>query len=1017
MSIFSLQLRAGKRRLSIVLSFFLLFACNLAFSQSRKVKGTVTDNNNQPVVGATVTVKGTGRSTSTDGSGNYSVEAPSDATLVISSIGFEEQEISTSGRNNINTSLSIRVNENDEVVVVGYGTQRKKDLTGSVGIVDVADAKKTATYDVAKMLQGQVAGVTVQGSGEPGAFVQIKIRGVSSFGNNSPLFVIDGVPVGAPFDFNPGDIESIQVLKDASAAAIYGSRAATGVVIITTKKGKAGPLQISYNGYAGVQNVPRRIPVTDAAGYQKITTAAELNANLSIAPGNDPNSPSFIGNVNTDWQKEAFTTGIIQDHNISLSGGNEFATFNSSLGYFKQTSAYTGPQMYDRYTMNTNVQGKKGRFAYGAKVSYTQSHKVNPYNSMQYHAVFGGAVTSVLTAIPTMPVRDPNRLRGWGGSDNATQRAITLNVVGMNSVLQDYTDRNRFFGNAWAEIEILKNLKYKLNLSYDRTDFRNFHFEPTFDLGWYYLNTQAFMYEGTGKGYSKLAENTLTYNLEFGKSRLDLLAGYTSQKDNFRDVWGTATGFQEPYFYTFDAIADPTAKSISDNMGTAALSSYLGRINYNYDDRYLLTVNYRRDGSSRFRSENRWGNFGGIAAAWNVSNESWLNLPEVISNLKIRGGYGTLGNQEPVGFYSYQSFVNPNSSYVFGNTLAPGTTTISVIDPAIKWESKTTSNIGVDMGLFNDRLNISAEYFNNKTEDILVNIPLPLSVGSFPASYTTNAASVKNTGFEVSVTYCDNSSRFKYDVNVNAHTLKNEVISLGGTNNPIYGVGSKTEIGRAVGDIFAFQTAGIFKDAADVAGHAFQVNAAPGDVKFVDQNKDNRITDDDRIYLGSAIPKFYFGANFNASYDNFDFSMFWQGNTGSKVLNGVYHDLIGMQYSNHHTDMLNFWTPTNTNTNVPRPIIGDPNANNRFSDRHVESGSYVKLQNFQLGYTVPAKVLGNVKVIKGIRAYISGQNVVTISNYRGYDPDFMSDGLFSRGFDIGSFPNTRTFMFGVQAKF
>jgi TonB-linked SusC/RagA family outer membrane protein len=829
--------------------------------------------------------------------------------------------------------------------------------------------------------------------------------------------VIDGVPVSAPFDFNPGDIESIQVLKDASAAAIYGSRAATGVVIITTKKGKAGPLQISYNGYVGIQNVPKRIPVTDARGYQKITSAAEVNAGLSIAPGNDPSSPSFIGNVNTDWQKEAFTTGIIQDHNVSFSGGNEFATFNSSLGYFKQTSSYTGPQMYDRYTFNTNVNGKKGRFAYGAKVSYTQSHKVNPYNSMQYHAVFGGAVTNVLTAIPTMPVYDPNRLRGYGGSDNATQRAITLNVIGMNALLQDQSDRNRFFGNAWGEVEILKNLKYKLNLSYDRTDFRNFHFEPTFDLGWYYLNTQAFMYEGTGKGYSKLAENTLTYNLKFGRSRVDLLAGYTSQKDNFRDVWGTATGFQEPYFYTFDAVADPTAKSISDNMGTATLSSYLGRINYNYDDRYLLTLNYRRDGSSRFRKENRWGNFGGVAVAWNVLNEKWLTLPDLISSLKIRGGYGTLGNQDPVGYYSYQSFLNPNSSYVFGNTLAPGTTTISVVDPSIKWEEKTTSNVGFDLGLLNDKLSITAEYYKNTTKDILVNIPLPLSVGSVPSSYTTNAASVSNTGVEVSLTYRNSAGKFKYDVNLNAHTLKNKVISLGGTNNPIYGVGSKTEIGRSVGEIFAFQTEGIFKDADDVAAHAFQVNAAPGDVKFVDQNKDNRITDDDRVYLGSAIPKVYYGANFNASYGDFDFSMFLQGNAGNKVLNGVYHDLIGLQYSNHHTDMLNYWTPTNTNTNVPRPVIGDPNGNNRFSDRHIESGSYLKLQNFQLGYTIPAKYLGYTKVIKGLRAYISGQNVVTLSNYRGYDPDFASDGLFSRGYDIGSFPNTRTFMFGVQAKF
>lgn len=1009
-------LRIGVQQcLPLLLAICLLFTTLLAHSQkTTKTTGVVVDAAGKPVAGATIIVKKSKLATVTDATGHFSIEVAPNATAVISYTGFEEKEVKLGNGPTVTVSLTAKSNALDEVVVVAYGTVKKKDLTGAVGVVNMGDAKKTATYDVAKMLQGQVAGVTVQGSGEPGGYVSIKIRGISSLvAGSDPLFVVDGIPVNSPFDFNTSDIESIQVLKDASSASLYGSRANGGVIIITTKKGKNGPPKVNYNGYIGAQTVPKKIAVTDRIGYQTITNAAETNAGLSLAPGNDPTSSKYISNVNTDWQKEAFRTGVIQDHNVGVSGGNDNVTYSASLGYFDQSSTYRGPQNYTRYTVNTNLQGKKGKLAYGVKMNYTQSHKVNPYNSMQYHAVFGGAVTSVLTAIPTMPVYDPNRLRGYGGSDNGTQRAITLNVVGMNNVLQDFSDRNRFLGNAWVEYELVKNLKYKLNLSYDRTDWNNFHFEPTFDLGWYYLNTKAYLAKGMGTDTRALVENILTYKVEIGKHTVDFLAGTSYQADKGQNMTATGSGFTEPYFYSF-SLLDPANKNVDNWNGAHNIMSYLGRINYNYDGKYLLTLNARRDGSSNFSPANKFANFGSVAAAWNINKETFFTLPKEISTLKLRGGYGTLGN-ENIPYYSYSSYLNSQASYVFSNTLAPGTTTISKVDPNIKWETTTSSNIGLEIGLFKDALRFSAEYYQRKSTDMLYGATLPLSAGSIPSSIITNIASLKNQGFEFTAAYHNANHKLKYDISGNLHTLKNELTKITGVKGEyIDGAGSRSQVGRSVGDIFAYQTEGIFNTTAEVAAHATQSGAAPGDIKFKDQNGDGIINGDDRVYLGTAIPKVYFGFNISLSYNEFDFSLFAQGNAGNKVLNGVYHDIMGEQYSNSSTDALNFWKPTNMTTNIPRPIIGDPNSNGRFSDRFVEDGSYIKLQNFQLGYTVGGKMVGATKAIKSLRAYISGQNVFTVSKYRGYDPDFLSDGLLSRGFDIGSFPNPRSFMVGVQ---
>jgi TonB-dependent starch-binding outer membrane protein SusC len=1000
--------------LKSIFSHMLLFMVALSlpgyvFAQSN-VTGKVSDETGAPIGGVTIIVKGKSVATTSLENGSYSIAAASGDVLVFSYIGYGVREVSVGASNVVDVTLLMQVNELEEVVAVGYGTQRKKDLTGAVSVVNVENAKKNATYDVARMLQGQVPGVSVHGSGEPGGFVQIKIRGISSLINNNPLFVVDGVPLTAPFDFSPDNIESIQVLKDASASAIYGSRGSTGVVIITTKKGKAGKMRVNYNGYYGVQSIARKWDLTDAEGYRKITNQAELNAGLLIAPGNDPNSPSFIGNVNTDWQEEAFQNGSIQDHNVSFSGGSEGINYNASLGLFDQTSTIAGPQAYRRYTFTLGLNGKRGRFSYGGKAFYTQSDKVNMINNTNSKSVFGGSVTSLVTAIPTMPVLDPNREGGYGGADNITQRAITLNVIGLNNLIKNESGRERFLGTSFFEFDIAKGLKYRLNLSYDRAQQTDFQFEPTYDLGWYYLNNISYLYRRVGTSTTKLAENLLTYRKEVGNHTFDILGGYTYQKDEGEFLAGSGINLRKPYFYTFNAIADASDKTLTSGEDAAALISFLGRVNYNYDNRYLVTLNFRRDGSSRFAEQNRWGNFPAVSAAWNLHNEKFFNLPSAISMFKIRAGYGEVGNQN-IGNYLYQSFINTNAGYVFNNALAPGSTVVELVDPNIKWETKVTSNVAAEMGFMNNRLTVTAEYFYNKNNDLLAGVPISLAIGSFPWNVTTNAASIENSGFEWQVGYKGEKNDFRYDISVVGNTLKNKLTSLGLNDVPIFGNASKSEPGRSVGDIYGHKVAGIFQTQDEVNSWATQPNARPGDIKFMDLNGDKIISDEDREYLGQSIPTLYYGANLNFGYKQFDFSMFWQGSAGNKVYNGVYRDLMIGQYSNHHKDGLNFWTPNNTNTNIPRSVIGDPNANARASDRFVEDGSYIRLQNAQIGYTLKP---GTVKWIENARIYISGQNVVTITKYSGLDADFISDGLFSRGFDLGSFPNPRTIIFGIQ---
>ncbi len=985
------------------------------------VSGLVLDGKDQtPIEGASIAEVGTSNGIISSATGEFRITvASAEATLAISMLGYDKISLPLEGRSMVEILLTPKDSYLDEVVVVGYGTQKRSDLTGSVGLVNAEEVEKLANSSVVKALQGQVAGVQIHGGGEPGTEPQIKIRGAGTFGNNTPLYIVDGAPVVGLGDFNARDIESIQVLKDASAAAIYGSRAANGVIIVTTKRGTAGQTRVSYDGYVGMQSVPKTIEVTNREQYQLITNTAQINAGQPLALGNDPNSPLFINDVDTDWQAVGFKTGQIQSHNVSISGGSENLTGFASLNYFDQQGTLAGEAPnFERMTFRVNSEYKKGRFKVGESMYFMYTDKLNP---SFLHV--GNSIVDLVKAIPTMPFEDEARLGGYGGADNQIHRAITLNVPGMNNLLSSQTSRYRFFADVYGEVELLKGLKYRINTAFNREDWATVATAPRYDLGWFFQNEIAKMDETRGNGFTVLVENLVTYEKQVGKHSFNLLGGYTMQVDQIREISGHAEGYTEPYFWVLSAgVSGRTLRGFETEWRQL---SQLARLNYDYDDRYLLTVTYRRDGSSKFAREFRYGNFPSVAGAWKVHNEAFFKVP-FINQFKIRGGYGTLGNQE-IGTYGYTAFINNNSHYSFNGQFASGATQYAYATPDLRWESTTSASVGIDMSFLENRVMFSAEYYNNVSNDLLIGVPIPRSNGTFD-NPVVNAASIQNQGLEFILGYRNLEGAFTYAIDANFSTLSNEVLSLGGNGEPIFGNMSRTAQGTEIGALYGFVYDGIFQSQEEVNNHAFQsALTAPGDIRFRDVNgrgpdgeltgePDGLITAEDRVYLGSAIPDYYFGLNFNAGYKGVDFTVFLQGQGGNLIVNGLRQTLERLDFDNHSVEMLNFWTPENTNTDVPRPIIGDPNGNLRESVRWMENGSFARIQNVQLGYTFPESML-NVLRVSNMRVYVSGQNVYTFTRYSGFDPDISNDGLFSRATDYGSWPNPRTFLAGVQLSF
>ena len=1035
-------------------------------SQMIKVSGKVVDEKGEPLVSATVRVKGGQGGTVTDLDGHFQLNVPANATLLVSYIGYKDREIAVRGRaiiEKIQLDADDRVL--DQVVVVGYGTQKKVDLTGSVAIVNADEMKKVSNSNISTMLEGKIAGVQITSDGQPGADPSVRIRGIGSFGSTAPLYVIDGVPMGTTIrDFSPNDIASVQVLKDAAAGAIYGSRAANGVVIITTKGGKKEqPLKVDYSGYFGVDNISKNVyHVMNADQYSQYIGEACTNSGTPIPGGysmGEDGRYRFMDATNTDWFDEVFKTGVRQNHNVNLSGGGANNTYNIGLDYFQQkgTLEGAGPN-YTRYTVRVNntMDTKFIKFRTSAVYSHSDQDNMALSNASEYVQGLYGDVTNVLRGTllmqPTIKAYDnstwvlddkvgsANAYRydayGYGVYyDNIHGDISASNPLLINNKLTRNTLVNRFVGTGSADVDLLKmvgltsknhSLHYNINLSYSMTHATDKTWIPAWiQSNRVYLAKANERLTKASRDYTDaLIENTLTYDGHIGKNNINLVVGQTYEEEhtNTLSAWGVE--FAEPYFLQIQNAATRDANSYEYKH---ALASYIARLNYNFDEKYLLSAIIRRDGSSRLTKNIRWGTFPSISVGWRFDKEKFFPISHDIVNLfKLRASYGELGN-ENIGEYQYMAtMARNNMTYSFGNTPVTGSAISTFINENISWEKKITANIGIDLALFNNRLEFTAEWYKNRSKDLLYSVPVPENAGVSNTSVTMNAATMDNSGLEFAATYRNHDHPLKYDISANFSTLRNRVRSLGfGTDSYISGA-YITQVGQEIGKFYGWVYEGIARTQADIDGHATQQGANVGDCLYKDISGPNGEPDGvidayDQTVLGSGLPKINFGISAHLEYKNFDLSIQSFGALNYHVSDDIYNSLNSCYgYGNKDVAMLDanrFDADGTYLSNVPRTYASN-NAtlawNDLFSSRKIQNAAYWKIANVELGYNMPDRWFGGM--VSAVRVYVSAQNLFTFTGYKGYNVDY-AGGTFTPGYNFCSFPTPRTFMAGVHFTF
>lgn len=997
------------------------------FAQNVEVSGAVMDAAlDEPLIGVNVTAKNMpGSGTITDIDGNFKLSVPGNSVLVVSYIGYEEQEIPLNGRTNLIIKLREATQTLNEIVVIGYGTQKKSDLTGSVAVVDMDEAKKLVSGSISEALQGQVAGVSVQSSGDPGNMGTIRIRGVGSFSKVGPLYVVDGLIVTDMNHINPADIESMQVLKDAASSAIYGSRGANGVIIVTTKKGRSGKPSLNVSANFGVQELAKKIEMKHSNDFLYYNQLAYLNAGKDWPA--HPVAGAYI--PDTDWQRAIFSVGKVQDYNASYSQGNDKVSMMMGAGYFSQDGVLEGPT-YERFTYRVNTEGKFGIFKVGENLTLSRANsKVTNTGQSSF--------TNALMMPTVIPVYDPNEPSGRGGFGYGSDSYPTYsyNPVALQESIDHRDVNNRIIGNVYAELNILKVLTYKLNLGVDYWYGRKKHIDNAYTMriassDQRYKNI---LEETRDERMTTVMEHTLTYKQQFGKHNIEALAGYTVQKDKWHYLWAQGYDRQVEGLDQLDLVS--IKNNFSGNEHEARMLSYLGRINYNYGDRYLLQMNIRADGSSRFGPDHRWGVFPSASIGWRISNEAFFEpLQAVVSNLKLRASYGKIGDQSALGCYDWIPSIDHSGPYeglysIFGpsgnETINEGAAQSSKANNTLGWETKTTFNIGVDFDLLDSRLYGTFEWFNSKSTDLLTWLPMAWATGV--DGMNTNYGEMRNKGIELSLGWRDKKGDFSYNISANIAHVKNEVLKMGdayregGWNNI-----NRTEKGRSVADFYLIKTDGIFQSMDDVFAHTttladgtvklIQPSAMPGDVRYVDANGDGQIDQNDRQWCGSPLPKFEAGLNFNAAWKGIDFTMFWTCSYGNKIFNVQRKSLLNLNVDNIPEDETP-WTWDNPSMTVPRPIAGTTDNNLAQVDRFLENGSYLRLKNLQLGYTLPAQWTKRISVDR-CRIYISGQNLWTITKYKGYDPEVISnDVVYGQGNDEGGYPPVRTYNIGLQISF
>ncbi len=1035
---------------SLLLTIFLSFACLSTYAQNYEVKGNVSDASGQPLPGVTIVVKNTTKGSTTDFDGNFIISnVKKGEALVFSFMGYATKEVVVSSSNALNVVLAEDTQSLDEVVVVGYGTQKKSVVTGAISSVKAADLENLPVERVEQALQGRVSGVVIaSNSGQPGSASTVRVRGITTFdtyGGNNPLWVIDGVIVdsGAIGYLNQSDIETIEVLKDAASLAIYGARAASGVIMVSTKKGKIGKVNVNYSGFAGISGPAKKLSLLNATEYGAIMNEK------SVADGGAVlfQDLSVLGK-GTDWQDVIFNDSAMRtSHEISLTSGNEVSSFYASFGLSEQEGIVMSDiSKFNKKSIRLNSTHKLSKYIkVGQTLGYAHKHDVGLGNT---NSEYGGPLSSAINLDPITKtvITDPVVANSAPYSTNAVMRNASGNPYGISNIVgQEMTNpyayqqtrvgnygwSDDFVGNAFVEVTPMEGLVFKSAVGATLAYWGYESFTPEFYLNATNSSSQNSLSRGRNKGFGWNIENTVSYNKEIDKHDFTLLLGQGVYVNNI------TSGVSVTYFnlpvdnrdqasFNFDL---PTAqKSTGSYDGNEhKVSSLFSRLNYNFDEKYLFTGIIRRDGSSRFGLNNRYGIFPSFSLGWNTSKEDFWKDNEVVNQLKIRGGWGVTGN-DAIPDFGYLALVNGGRNYTIGQsgtTVVTGYSPNAPDNPDLRWEETAQVNVGFESRLFN-ALNVTFDYFVKTTTGILQYNEIPGYVGA-TGSPLGNVADMENSGFELELGFRKNFNDVNFSANGNISYLQNEVTFLGSGKDFIttgaagfqsMGSITRTQVGESYNSFYGFKTDGIFQNVAELdayrndAGDLIQPTAGLGDFKWVDTNGDGTITDDDKTFLGTPIPKFTFGLTLNADYKGFDIMVFTQGAAGNKIFQGLRR--LDIPTANYQSDVLSRWTGEGTSNDYPRLIGSDPNGNfSKASDFYLENGDYFRLKTLQVGYTLPQDLISKVGAQK-LRVYVTGENLATFTNYTGYDPEIGGNVL---GIDRGYYPQARSFMVGVNVQF
>lgn len=1040
-----------KKKLVKKLLFLTAILCgNLFYGQS--IKGEVSSNG-QPLPGVNVLVKGTNNGVVTNSDGTFKLDkVPSNSKIVFSFIGYLTKEVTSDSKKAMQVSLVENTNNLNEVVVIGYGTAKKKDVTGAVSSVTAKSIKDQPFTGLDQALQGKVSGVTItQNSGTPGGGVSVRIRGIASLSGNEPLYVVDGVPINGgdgndTFNYsslggasgqtkssalsaiNPADIESMDILKDASATAIYGSRGSNGVVLITTKKGKKGKSIITFESYTGIQQVSQFLDVLNLKDFAKYR--ASVSAELNQQNPYEFQNPELLGE-GTNWQKEIFRDAQIANHQLTIAGGKDNTRYYTSINYFEQDGIVINTG-FKRYSIRLNLDSKVNDwFKIGNNITIANTKQKIAFNDTE-----DGVISAAVSQGPDVPVRYSDGT--FGGPIEGFGNQAALNPVATALYKGNDVSIYKIVGSLFGEISFSDSLSFKSVLGYDFNTSNVSVFYPDIQIGT--TNTSSASVKVQSQNFFWTLQNYFTYSKTLGRHNIVALLGQEAQESKYEGLVGTRTGFLSNDITTLN-LGDAATATNGNFKGTSSLNSYFTRVNYSFDGKYLLTATLRSDSSSNFGEGYKTGYFPSFSAGWVLSNESFFaGVKDVISLAKFRAGYGEVGNQN-IGGYRYGS-----SIVSFPTAFGTGFAQENIQNPKVRWETTKASNFGIEIGLFSDAVRLEVDYYKKVSSDFLFNEPVPAYLGTNPqqgnlglGAKVVNLGDIENKGWDVTLnTRNISNDNFNWSSTFIFSTFKNKLTSFGDNNSAIFrtfqfnNTLTKTAVGSPLGQFYGYKVDGIYISAEDIANSPKPDNEVGangkvwiGDIKFKDINGDGKIDSNDRTNIGNPNPDFTFSVLNNITYKSFDFSAMILGSEGNKIYNWTRRLTeslggIGGPYANQSAVVNNrFIDNVNEDTNVPRFVNGDPNGNSRVSDRFVEDGSYIRLQNVTFGYTMPEEIINKTKFFSRLRLYITGQNLFTITNYSGLDPavgSFSQDALLT-GVDNGRYPIPKIFTFGINLDF